>query len=451
MIVTRKLLATVVIAAVATVASAQVPIVGGKGARLKDIAGTDTLVTVVLKDSGAKDPNLRIQSVDNNILSVESESGQLNHYLISDVKEIQVQGSVITVKRLDPLVDRGLTPEQQQVVQRAVERASEIFDATAGNQPLRMMAAEVIAVGGNDEQKQMALEYLDTLATGNDLRTALEAAHHLVLAGSPPPTGELVSRGLDSGDRLVRASAARLAGLTQDPTGKAQLHQMLQDRASDISVPAMDALAWLGDREIIPTLLQLITERNEDKANAAANALITLGGQDVIDPLKAELKNAEGRARFRIVRVLHALGDPLGTKLMRDEMLNIPSLEFDSAIILAREGDPKAMQILRDRLAQRYDPYQEVLTHRAQATAALIEAGDRTNISVFQELLRIGMPQINYLVLSLIAQLDLRALLPVCQPVIESTDTSVALAACQAAVSLAHPDYRGRLAKIYRH
>lgn len=429
---------------------AQVPVVGGQGARLNDIAGTDTLVTVVLKGSGATDANLKVQEVRDNILSVKSESGQLNHYLLSDIQEIRIQGSVMTVKRLDPLVDRGLTPDQQQVTNRAITRANEIFNAAAGNQPLRMWAAEVLAVGGNDEQRQAALEYLDTLASGNDLRTALDAAHHLVLAGAPPSTSELVSQGLESGDRIVRASAARLAGLTQDPSGKAQLHQMLRDRASDIAVPAIDALAWLGDREIIPTLLSLVTERNEDKANAAADALIALGGDDVITAMKGKLASSEGRARFRVVRVLHALGDPTGAKLMREEMLHVPSLEFESATILARQGDPVAMQILRDRLAQRYDPYPEVLAHRAEATAALIESGDRTNVSVFQELLRLGVPEIDLIVLRLIGQLELRSLLPVTQPAIENTDPMVAVAASQAAVSLAHADYRVRLAKIYR-
>lgn len=430
--------------------NAQVPVVGGQGARLNDIAATDTLVTIVLKGSGATDSNLKIEDVRDNVLSVKTESGQLNHYLLSDIKEVRVQGSVMTVKRIDPLLDRGLTPDQQLVVNRAVERANEIFNGAAGDQPLRMRAAEVIAVGGDDEQKQAALDYLNTLATGNDLRTALDAAHHLVLAGAAPSTSELVSQGLESGDRLVRANAARLAGLTQDPTGKAQLHDMLRDRASDISVPAIDALAWLSDRDIVPTLLDLITERNEEKANAAADALITLGGDDVVTALKDKLPSTEGRARFRVVRVLHALGDPLGTKLMREEMVQVPSLEFESATILARQGDPAAMQILRDRLAQRYDPYEEVLTHRAEATAALIESGDRSNIAAFQELLRIGMPEINLVVLHLIGQLELRSLLPVTQPVIESADPNVAIAACQAAVSLAHGDYRTRLAKVHR-
>jgi HEAT repeat protein len=448
--VNRIVLVTALLTFAAALVNAQVPVVGGKGSRLSDIAGTDTLVTVVLKGSDAMDANLKIVKVSDTLLSVEAESGRTSHYLLSDIREIRVQGSVLTVKRLDPLGDRAMTPEQQQVVNRAMERVNEIFDAASGNQPLRMWAAEVLAVAGSEEQKQTALEYLTALATGNDLRTALDAAHHLVLAGSPPATGELITQGLDSGDRQVRASAARLAGLTQDPSGKAQLHQMLRDRASDISVPAINALAWLEDRDIIPTLLTLITERNEDKANAAANALIALGGDDIVEQMKLKLPDAQGRARFRVVRVLDALGDPLGRKLLREEMMAVPSLQFESAIILARQGDAEAMQILRQRLSQRYDPYQEVLTNRAQATAALIEAGDRTNISVFQELLRIGMPEINFLVLRLIGLLELRSLLPVTQPVIESADPQVAVAACQAAAALARSDYRVRLAKLNR-
>ncbi len=451
----RMVLGAVLLLCSTALVSAQVPIVGGKGAHLRDIAGTDTLVTVVLKGSGATDSNLKIESVKGNLLTVISQTGELNHYLLSDVQEIRVQGSVLTVKRLDPLVDRGLTQEQQAVVHRAVERANEIFSTSNDNQPLKMWAAEVIAVGGSEGQKQDALEYLNKLAAGNDLRTALAAAWHLVLAGSPPSTSELVTQGLNSGDRKVRASAALLAGVTQDPSGKAQLYKMLRDRAADISVPAIQALAWLGDREIIPTLLSLITERNEEKAEAATRALIALGGDDVIEQMKLKLPNTDGLARFRVVRVLHGLGDPLGAQLMRDEMLNVPSLRFQTAIILAREGDLRAIQVLRERLAQKYDPFEEVLRHRAEATAALIDAGDRTNIGVFQELLRLELdaPQVDpavlkrikQIVLQLISQLDLHSLLPVTQPAIESTDSSIAMAGCRAAVGLSNPNYRARL------
>ena len=125
--INRKVWGAVMVVCAAMVAGGQVPVAGGKGARLSDIAGTDTLVTVVLKASGAQDSNLKVVSVDTGLLTVRSQSGELNHYLLADVQEVRVQGNVMTVKHLDPLLDRGLTPEQQQVVARGVERANDLL------------------------------------------------------------------------------------------------------------------------------------------------------------------------------------------------------------------------------------------------------------------------------------------------------------------------------------
>ena len=444
----QKGLAAILPIVLVSIAGAQVLVVGGKGADLADISGTDTLVTVVLKGSNAMDSNLKVESVANGLVGVRTQTGELNHYRLADIQEVRIQGEVLTVKRPDSSIDRGLTAEQKQIVSRAAEQAYLLFQASTGDQTLRMSAAEVVAMAGSEDQKTEALEYLSGLASGNDLRTALEAARHLVMAGSPPVTSEMIAQGLNSGDRQVRASAALLAGLTEDPSGKSQMFKMLRDRSSDFSVPAIMGLAWLGDRETIPTLLTLITERSEEKANAAADALIMLGGDEVIEQMKAKLPEAEGRARFRVVRVLHALGDPLGKKLMREEMLEIPSLSFETAIILTKQGDLEAMQVLRERLAQKYDAFEEVLFHRAEATAALIEAGDRTNIGEFQELLRAGLPTVNLRVLQLIGALDVKSLLPVTQPAIESADATIALAGCQAAVSLTNAEYRTRLKRV---
>ncbi|MCC6488257.1 MAG: HEAT repeat domain-containing protein [Candidatus Hydrogenedentes bacterium] len=444
----RKGMAAILPMVLVSLASAQVLVVGGKGADLADIAGTDTLVTVVLKGSSAMDSNLKVESLANGILGVRTQSGQLSHYRVSDIQEVRVQGEVMTVKRLESTIDRGMTSDQKQVVARAAEQAYALFKGSTGDQGLRMAAAQVVAVSGTEDQKAEALEYLNGLASGNDLRTALEAARNLVMAGSPPVTSEMIAQGLSSGDRQVRASAALLAGLTGDPSGKSQMFKMLRDRASDFAVPAIRGLAWLGDREAIPTLLTLITERSEEKANAAADALILLGGDEIVEQMKLKLPDVEGRARFRVVRVLHALGDPLGSKLMQEEMLEIPSLSFETAIILAQQGDLKAMQVLRERLAQKYDAYEEVLFHRAEATAALIEAGDRTNIGEFQELLRAGIPSVSLRVLQLISQLTVKSLLPVTQPAIESGDPAISLAGCQAAIALTNPEYRTRLKKV---
>lgn len=436
---------------------AQIPVVGGNGVGLKAIAGTDTLVTVVLKKTGAKDPNLKIVNIEGGILTVKTHTGQVTSYRVEDVQEIRIQGEVTKVRTVDLMSDRGMTKDQQEIVIKALIKASELFNASVANQSLRMFTAEILAVGGataaNSEDseggtivpKQAAIDYLTALVNGNDLRTGIVAALHMNLAGLALPSQTIVQDGLASGDRMVKASAAQLAGLTKDQSCASALREMLQDRAANISAPAARALSDLGDKDIIPTLIAMLIDRNPDKATAAMKGLMELGDETTVGQLKMKLKDAEGQARFRVASVMYELGDPEGGRILRDDLMDVPSLQFDSARALALKGDVKAMQYLRDWLSQRRDPTELIMMQRAQATHALIKAGDRTNAGVFQDLLREGPPQVQIAVLHSIADLDVHALLPMILPVLTSQDPNVVAVACQTAVAMAHNDYGARL------
>ncbi|MBM3290251.1 MAG: hypothetical protein FJY92_08885, partial [Candidatus Hydrogenedentes bacterium] len=204
----------------AHVCNAEIPVVGGGGAGLSAIAGSDTLVTVVLKQGGAKDPNLKVVGVEGGILSVKTQTGQTTNYRLADVQEIRVQGEVLNVRAQDLMADRGLTTDQQEIVSKALARISEVFVKSAADQSIKMRAAEVLAVGGavapppSDAQgpaivpKQEAIEYLTALAKGNDLRTGIAAALHLAYAGLELPVTEVIVEGFSSGDRTVKANAA---------------------------------------------------------------------------------------------------------------------------------------------------------------------------------------------------------------------------------------------------
>ncbi|NUM53072.1 MAG: hypothetical protein HUU46_05460 [Candidatus Hydrogenedentes bacterium] len=440
-----------------SVSHAQIPVVGGKGAGLSAIAGTDTLVTVVLKGSGAKDPNLKVVAVEGGILTVRTQTGQVTSYRVADVQEIQVQGEVMKVRAVDLMADRGMTSDQQEIVSRALVRATELFNASVANQSLRMYTAEILAVGGvagdvpgealggSILPKQQAIDYLTALVNGNDLRTGITAALHLSIAGQPIPSPTIIQDGLASGDRLVKSSAAKLAGLTEDRSVMPELRLMIQDRAANISAPAARALSTLGDKDIIPTLIAMAVDRNPDKAEAGCVGLIKLGDESVAQQLKMKLKDTEGLARFRVAWVLHDLGDPQGGAVLRDELMEVPSLQFDSARVLALKGDVKAMQYLRDWLGQRRDPSESLLIQRAQATHALIKAGDRTNAGVLQDVIREGSANVQITALKLIADLDINAFLPMILPVLTSNDPATVVTACQTAVAVANNDYGQRL------
>lgn len=449
-------------------AFAQVPVVGGGGASLSSIAGSDTLVTVVLKGAGVEDPNLKVVSVEGGILSVATSNGITTSYRLQDVQEVRVQGEVIPVQDLALLADRGLNSDQQKIVDAALARASKIYNESAGDQNLKMWAAEVLAAGGPDEKtekartgelvsKQAAAKYLTDLAGGNDIRTALRAAMHLYNAGLTESLPALVQQGMTSGDRMVKATSAQLAGLIREESVRGELRRMVQDRAANISAPAALALARMGDRDIIPTLIAMLGDLNEEKSGAAVYALTMLGGQDLIDQLRLKLGDAEGPTRFRIAKVLTGLGDPKGMAVLRDESMAIPSSQVEAAILLAKKNDVKSLQFLREWLMQAYPLNTEATSdqaarlkmqrdvQRARAAAALIQAGDRTNAGVFQELLRAAPGQVQIEVLQLLAALDVHALLPMTQPLITGEDANLAIVACKAAVAMASNTYRDQL------
>ncbi|MBX7256101.1 MAG: HEAT repeat domain-containing protein [Candidatus Hydrogenedentes bacterium] len=426
---------------------AQAPVTGGKGASLADIAGTDTLVTVQLK-IGAEDANVKVDSVANGLLTVVNSRGEKNYYKLSDVKEIRVQGEVVRVRTISSRVDRGLTDKQQGTLDRAITRATELFTNSAANQPIRVKSAQVLAMAGSEDAKKTAIEYLTSLETGNDLYTSLIASGNLYIAGDADVPKESIKQGLASGDRNIRGLAATLAGLTKDEDSIPDLRRMLQDRAPEISAPAARALAKLGDRESIPTLLTMIMERSEERSTAAASALVKLGGPEIAEQMKLKLPKAEGLAKFRVVSVLFEMNDPEGLQLMRDEMMKVPSLQYSASLVLAPKGEMKALQYLRNYLNQRYDPTPEFIARRALATAALIRAGDRTNAGVFQELLDIETPAVQITVLRVLGTLNVKTLLPILAPCLESPDPSVSAIACQSAVALAYSDYRDRLGEL---
>ena len=168
------------------------PVVNGGGATLRDLAGTSKLVTVVIEDSGAEDPNLRVMEVDKAHFTVMTLSREEVPYLFASVKELRVQDGQVAVKQFAPEFSRSLRAEEQKVVDRAFRRAKEIFDASADRASVRMRAAMVMALNNRKE----ALEYLQSRATSGDVPTELAAMLSLYLAGAEDVGGEAVAAGL---------------------------------------------------------------------------------------------------------------------------------------------------------------------------------------------------------------------------------------------------------------
>jgi len=418
----------------ASAGSPNIPITGTNApASLQDLVGTPTLVTVVLKGSGARDPNLKLSEIREDRLIMTASNGDTIPYMADSIEQIEVQGGVVEQRRLPQLDAQMLRPEHQRVVDRAWSRVREIYNDSADNQGLKIQAATLLSLSNDAD----AHNYLRQLAESNDIETQLTA--------SGAVSEGLIRQGLDSGNRNARVMAASLAGLANYQDAATLLKVMFRDRAVQLSAPAARALARLGVRDIVPELFTMIFELHEDKGEAAKFALTKLADEDVVEQLKFRLLEAEGVSRFRLVTILFNIGDPVGLAELKDIFKNYPTLTPEVALLLATHGDWEATQYLRNRLARREDLTEANLGYRARNAQALLKGGDPSAMAVFQELLRSDDPAITNLVFELMTELGEARMITLLQPSIENVDKEFAINACKAVISLALPDFRERL------
>jgi HEAT repeat protein len=417
------------------------PLVNGGGATLQTLVGTDKLVTVVLNENGVLDQNLKVVDVGPNYLSVLSPTNQRTAYRFSSVKEIRVQAKKVETKTFNIEDSRSLKIEEQKVLNRALARVREIFDAANSDQLLKMRAATILAL----DEKKDAIEYLHKLAASNDLETQLDGTLSLYRMGAADINKKVIAAGLASGNRKIKSKAALLAGLTNDAGSTATLLAMARDRAADIAAPAARALGRMKAFEALPIMMKMIMELNQVKGEAAIFGLTRLGGPEVIAQVKEKLDTAEGQIRYRLATVLYNLDDPTGKKLMEQEMLPTATLKPDAALLLAANGNYDGMEWLRWKLKQRFDETPDKLVYRAKAAIALIQGGDAAADSHLQDLLRSSNDKVKRQVCRLVAELGKRRLIPIMQPSIESSEPSVSLMACTATVAMARPPFKDRL------
>lgn len=429
---------------------AQVQILGAdRAVSLSDIAGTETLVTVTFKGSGAQDTNLKIRECYDDRIIVLTEKNEVIPYLLDAVESVTLQNGVVESQHRPEMEGQVLRAEHQRIVDRAWTRIREIYNGAADDQELKIHAAVCLSLI-NDED---AHNYLRQLAESNDIITQLNAAGALYIAGDQK-IPSLLQQGLESGNRNARAMAASLAGLTGFEKGMEFLNTLFQDRAVQLSCPATRALARLGRKSIIPRVMEMLHELHEDKGNAAIFALTTLlsgeGNEDIIDQLKFKLLEAEGMIRYRIVRILYNLGDPQGKEELKTIFDTLPTLRPEVSLLLAKENDWDATQYLRERLERREDPTIPNLKYRAENAQALLFSGDASAMAVFQELLRQqDKPEVYKHIFVLMTELGNPRLITLLQPGVETIDRDFAFGACQTVIALAKPQFRERL-MLYR-
>lgn len=438
---------------------AQVPIIDGDGITLEGLKDKDVYVTVVLKDSLARQSNLQIIGVDKDFISVIPLDGRRTAYPTSMIKEIRVQKSKVDSLILKIAPGGNLTSEDEDIAGAAVVRALELYKASPDNQALRMKAAAVMAIGGNEN----ALNYLKGMGAVNDVATAIEASTYLFIVGEEINTS-ILRQGLISGKRRTRATALRLAGLIGHDASLPDIERALQDPMEEIFPSAAIATGLLGHRSAIPTLVKTLGSLSKLKGDAAATALGMIGGADVIRQMQELANTKRGSEKVWALLVLYKLGEEDAGDRLRDEVMRDPAFADKVAILLASNGDWDATQYLRERLDRPVDPSLENLAMQARMAAALFESGYAPARSTLQRLLTISessvyapgksnddaykervVKETQTLVCNLIASIRTRNLMSLTRPAIGSPIPEVALAACEAAVAIANPEFGRRL------
>lgn len=439
----RRCVATLAVLLLPAVAAmAKVPVTGAPNASLEALVGSATLVTVVLK-GGAQDPNLRVVGIEDTYFNVVTSKGDRIPYLYEMVAEVRVQGGAIERARTDVTSVRALRAEDQAIVEDAWRRAGEVFNISNDDQERKIRAAMLLTLGGNEDMEK----YLRGLAEANDLKTAMSATFALFLAGKDVEE-RVIREGLRSGNRAIRGQAATLAGLTGYTESIPLLVKMATDRVADFAPPAILALARLEHTAIVPNLLAMLSDLNEDRANAAVVALGRLGNEGTIEELRYLLRNAQGLARYRVILALYELGAPEAKALLLETLRETPTLTAEAALVLAKEGDWDATQVLRTRLNRREDATEPNLLFRARNAASLFIGGDPAAVAVFQDLLRQDQVSVRKKVFQLMIEINDRRTLAIIQPSILSVNNEVALAACNVAAAMAHPGFRERLMAV---
>lgn len=417
-----------------------VPVTGGNGTALSALAGSDTLVTVILQNG--QDKNVRVIDVGPDYVAVETASGTRNAYKFSSIKEIQVQsGKVAAANRSRKR--HVISEDEQNILNRALARTREVFESST-DQSVKMVAAALLGANGD----AAAHDYLVQLANTNDAATSVNAALALYVAGDPDLAPRAAMAGLGSSNRPLRAKAALLAGLAKVSSAQNALLTMARDRSADASAPAAVALARIGNREILPLLFDMVQDSNDIKGDAAVTALSTLGGSDVTTEIEKLLEKTEGKPRYRLALVLYKLGSPRGSELMEKEFVAVPGLAREASIILAREGNAAGLNFLRKKLEEPVDETVDNFIFQAIAAGALVEGGDSWARTHLQETLRQTNPAIRIATCLEIGRIGDSSLMSTLQPAIESSDPGVVLAATRAALCIADADFQKRFVDL---
>lgn len=436
-------------------AFADLKISNGDGATIDDLIREKILVTIMLTGN-VRDPNLQITEVNDSTITFITSDGMNSAYPLSKIAYIRVQDDRVAGR--GNVFSKGtLSKEEQRIVDRARQRIVELFSSETD--PVnRMRAACLAAILGEDGGRM----YLEGHAQGNDTPTAVLATRYLWLAGQEIDEG-ILTDGFLHGNRDTRLQTALLAGIHGTDDYLKELRYMADDPHPEVNPVALRALSKLGDRWVVPYLYEGLSALKQAKNEAAIYGLIELGDESIIKELKLRLPLANSSEWFRIVRVLYALGDDKAEVMMREEALTTYAHEETAGILLGENDDWEGGVWIRSYLEKQKDPNYRNLMFQANLAAALYGTAQSQAKIVFQKMMRMEVSQvyakgntsnteykkvilaeIQEEVCRLLGEKGDKTMLSLVYTPMESKNSSLALAACEAIVMIANKPYRER-------
>jgi len=181
--------------------------------------------------------------------------------------------------------------------------------------PVRFAAA--LAVG--DTEYRLAKSSVKRLLRAPDENSRIAAAYAMAKLGSPDSLG-LIRKAIVSDDQTVRANAALLLGKSGDKNELKLLYWAMKDYDSDDKVrfQAAEAIARLGDEQIIRTLWTMIISAYADDRVIGIRAVGALGTSKAKDILFTKLDDDILEVRLAAAEQLGMLGDTAGEPVVLD-------------------------------------------------------------------------------------------------------------------------------------
>jgi HEAT repeat protein len=219
--------------------------------------------------------------------------------------------------------------------------------------PVRFAAA--LAVG--DTEYYLAKNMVQRLIKVADENTKIAAAYALYKLGYKQYL-ELIRQGATSPDQTVRANAVMLLGKTGDTSVLKLLYWAKDDDDSEPKVryQAAEAIAELGDTEIIPKLWTLLVSKFVENKIIGVKAMGALGTAQAKEALLTKLDDDILEVRLTAAEQLAALGDNSGEQVALSVFEERLTAGLDEAgrerimvltdLAIGRLGTPKTIHYL---------------------------------------------------------------------------------------------------------